>query len=893
MVTVFRRNWWLESAPTNADLEVRAFTECQITLNNSPVGVAPRPEGNWKKPTAYDVAGLLRAGTNEISVAVANSNGPPALWLSLRSGQWVLNSDQTWQSSLCGAVWQPARPASARMIFGKGNRLAGGERCLESFMKRLPILLLFAGLSFGILCLAQYLWRRSNALGSSSKAVLSKRHATMLIVLVGGLWIILFMHNRKLLPAFNGFDVNGHLGYIEYIRQRHALPLANEGWEMHQPPLYYLLCASILSVFHLATTSDDGIAALRLFGLVLGLIQIGLVFASLRVIFPNDAPKQVVGLILAAFMPVHLYQYQYVTNEILGATLATASLYCCLRILNSERPPVGLYGALGLCLGAALLTKITAMAVALVILAILIGHLLTQRERGFWIWIRTVGLTSLLCLAVSGWYYFRVWAHFGSIFVGIANNDRTSGFAWQADPGYGTAAYYGRFGWSLVSPLFSGLNGFADGLYSTLWGDGWCGGVAALSVRPPWNYDLMAAGYWLAVLPAVAIVAGLIAAGVSVIRRPQGVWLLLAGLGVTMGLALIYFPLKYPYYVGNTKAQYGLPAMMSLCAFGTWGMDILTRRWRRARVVLWIGLGTWAINSYASMWIQSGAPYTHIALTRMSVVREDLSTAVEGFQDILEVYPQNAGARLALAGTLEQMGRTKEALQQYEFAWRDHPHDPDCVAAMARALAQQGQTGEAIKLVQQLVQDAPDRPDIFPLLGRAFTQQKQLDRAVAAYEEALRVTPGDPDVHHDLGKLNLQLGRFGPAIDHLLLAVRLKPDYAEAHNDLGIALWRSGRIQEARESYEQALRHKPDYAGAHNNLGAILAQTGRLQEAIAHFEQALRIKPEDAEAHYNLGAALERSGQAGEAIAHYEQALRISPRMDKAQSRLTHLRTVP
>jgi len=842
MTTVFRRSWWLETVPTNAVLRVRAFGNGRIMLNDTLVGVAPRIGENWKKPMMYGVAGLLHVGTNEISVAVANRNGPPALWLSLRSGKWTLSSDETWQSSLCGAVWQPARLASMPMPIRKGNSLAMGERCAESFMNRLATLLLFAVFSLGIVCGVQYLWGRGNGPGASGTNDLSTNHATILMVLAAGLWIVLFAHNLSLLPVRKGFDVDGHLEYIDYIRQRHALPLANEGWAMHHPPLYYLFCASILSVCHLRTTTAAGVAALRVFGLALGVLQIGLVFASLRLVFPRDARKQVVGLILAAFMPVNLYMYHYVSNEILEATLVAASLYCCLRILNSDRVAVAWHVVLGLCLGAAFLTKITAFVVTPVILGAVVGRLLARRERNVRVWLRTVGLVCLLCTVVSGWHYFREWKRLGNTV--LAYYDRS--FSHWNDPGYGDTRLYAHFGQVLRAPFFSGFDSMADGFYSTLWGDGLCGGVANPESRPPWNYDLMTAGYWLAVLPSIAIGVGALAMLIDVILHRRGVWYLLGGVTLSMGIGLIWFVLKSPFY-SSAKSFYGLPAMLPLCAFGACGADVITRRWRLARIVLWTGLATWAMNSYASMWIQGRAPHTRVVLGWELTDKGDYGRAAEMLRDVLRVHPENIPARLALAETLEQMGHTEEALQHYDSAWRDNPRDPDCVIALARALARQGLYSEAIKHMQQVIQvtrDAPDRPDVFPLLALLFSQQKQFDKAIAAYEEALRVTPGDPHIHHHLGALDLQLGRYTPAVMHLLLAVRFKPDDAEAYNDLGAALWQAGRVEDARRCYEQAIRLKPDFAGAHYNLGGTLEQAGQFKEAITQYQEALRLNPD-------------------------------------------------
>jgi hypothetical protein len=50
---------------------------------------------------------------------------------------------------------------------------------------------------------------------------------------------------------------------------------------------------------------------------------------------------------------MHLYLAHYVTNEMLAAALATATLYLCLRLLKSDTPRVSQFAWLGLAMGAA------------------------------------------------------------------------------------------------------------------------------------------------------------------------------------------------------------------------------------------------------------------------------------------------------------------------------------------------------------------------------------------------------------------------------------------------------------------------------------------------------------------------------------------------------------
>ena len=52
------------------------------------------------------------------------------------------------------------------------------------------------------------------------------------------------MH-MPLVPETTGFDAQGHLDYIRYVLEQSAIPVANEGWQMYQPPLFYVLCAGV------------------------------------------------------------------------------------------------------------------------------------------------------------------------------------------------------------------------------------------------------------------------------------------------------------------------------------------------------------------------------------------------------------------------------------------------------------------------------------------------------------------------------------------------------------------------------------------------------------------------------------------------------------------------
>ena len=562
---VFRREFTVDSRPAVGQLSVRAAKRFQLRINSRPIDL--RAGRNWKAITVADVAGYLQAGTNTIEARVFNSNGPPALWLELNTGRMTLRSDATWEATLLDSAWRRAVPATVPRLPGPGNPMAGGEATLPALAAVWPLWLVLLGLAVVLWNFGRWGFNRLRPAPARASNPPRRWPIVLPLVLVAILWVVLFVHNTRLVPRSLGFDAGEHLDYIAYLQQHRELPSPDKGWEMFQPPLYYAISATALSSFGLTTSDDAAAIVLRLLTLGFGLAQLTLVFLSLRLLFPGQAGRPLVGLLLAAFLPMQLYLSHYVTNETLGATLVSATLYLSLRLLRAEKAGVMGYAGLGLCLGMALLTKVTGV---LLIPFLLIAMAVRRRAPGsapFTRWYFP-GVMLAVGLAVCGWYYLWIWLHFGKPLVG--NWDLITGFRWWQDSGYHTAADFTRFGRSLVQPPFSVFAGFADGIYSTLWGDGLCGGATAWVFRPPWNYDLMCAGYLLAILPTVLVLTGVAAAVGRFLRQPTANWFVLLGFSATVLGALIFMNLKVPSYA-QAKAFYGLCALMPLCAFGAVG----------------------------------------------------------------------------------------------------------------------------------------------------------------------------------------------------------------------------------------------------------------------------------------------------------------------------------
>src|SRR5262249_52971087 len=156
-------------------------------------------------------------------------------------------------------------------------------------------------------------------------------------------------------------------------------------------------------------------------------------------------------------------------------------------------------------------------------------------------------------------------------------------------------------------PLFSSVRSFGDGLYSTLWGDGLCSGSARTTFRPQWNYDLMNAGYLLAVVPSALFLVGVGVLIFRLVRKPDIEAFLYLSLVALYGAGIVLMTLRVASFA-QVKAFYALPALLPVCFLCVTGWDFLARRRALWSWMLTTAMVAWAITVYASLWIRPGNP---------------------------------------------------------------------------------------------------------------------------------------------------------------------------------------------------------------------------------------------------------------------------------------------
>ena len=684
LLAVFSREFELPAKPAAARLRVRMHRTGALSINGSAVRFASAEGQDWKRAHEGDVSEFLRAGRNTIQAWARADAGPPALWLALEGDGIRIVSDTSWSTSLMGAEDAPARLGREPMSrWARGQRDpvaldAHNPRPLDALRARAPALLALFALGGAVA--AAVAW------GLRGARRLSGRWTFGAWLVAAFVWVALFVNNRALHGAW-GFDVGGHHDYIRVILRDGHLPLADEGFQMYQPPLYYLLAAGLLKLAGFATIDQGAIELMRWLGCAAALLQAAFLLLALRELLPERP-----GLVLCAFafgvcLPVQLYLAQFITNENWVAALSSGALWWTIRMLRRGDSRAWEHAVLGGFLGLAMLAKFSALIPLALCTLVLFAQRWRAGRRSPREMVRLFGTTFAVVLAISGWHYARVAAHFGgNPFVG--NWDAATGYAWWQDPGYHVFEDYTRFGLALERPLQSAVASVPDALYSTLWGDGMIGGSGFGHVTPPWNLELMAAGYALALGPCLALLLGGLLAGIDFVRAPRAERLLtLAVLGATLFL-LLSLTLRLPYYA-QAKAFYGLSALAPLAFCFALGFDALVLRVRALAPVGVLWLAGWTLVAIATFFasaerlaedpmraVTQRDPGGWLAKASLAMTSGENEQAIEALRRALEVDPDQRQVGPVLVKLLRAAHRNEEALGAARAALRIDPYDP-------------------------------------------------------------------------------------------------------------------------------------------------------------------------------------------------------------------------
>lgn len=583
----YRKRFRVEHAPLTATLTIRALRVADVSIDGNRIPAVKSELARWKGTQVIELSGYLAPGMHEAIIRVFNEHGPAVLLASCATVG--LFTGQDWEASYDELLWTRAVAADKK----KTLELVGHfTSTYKAFLSLLPF---YVSIFLAVFFLTRNTSSSARRSGGIRKFLSSPSGIRWLLL---ALWAVLAINNILKVPAEIGMDIQGHYEYIEYVANTGRIPLATEGWEMFQSPLYYIISAMLWN-FPLSRWFDvtTAMLMLRIIPLLCGLLQVELSYRAARSVFPLRRDLQVWGTVIGGLLPMNLYISQVVGNEPLAGLLSASAVVMGFVLLTSEREviPERHFIFLGAALGLALLTKVTAILLVppAVILTIYVLH---KRRQSLRYTILRVSLVLGFVFVIAGWYYLRNWIELGRPFVG---NWESS--AWWQDPGYRTASDFLSFGRSLSYPIYSALQGFWDSLYSTLWLDGFIGAQGLYEFRPPWHYNFMLSGALLSLVPATGIILGILITIASPYHQEHHAQLFAVCCTGVYLAALLYMYISLPIF-SNAKATYALGLIPCYAILAVTGLDFLSRN-NLLRAIINALLACWAVAAYCSYFV--------------------------------------------------------------------------------------------------------------------------------------------------------------------------------------------------------------------------------------------------------------------------------------------------
>jgi Predicted membrane protein (DUF2142) len=407
-------------------------------------------------------------------------------------------------------------------------------------------------------------------------------------------------------PIFEAPDEIEHYRYLRSLAQSGMLPDPGGQFrgQYHQAPLYYVLLAPLkawlpdgdfalidgrLNPYYphlIAVPGNDNKAlylhsraeqfpytgsptalavhVLRLTSVALGLGTLLISAAIFALLWPDRPDRRLVATAVVACLPQFAYLSGSLNNDNLLFLLSTLSLYLVLR-QRRDGPSVRLAVWLGVCLGAALLTKLNAL-----FLVFPVGLAVLLDRRTWWPY---APLTLGVVAVVAGWWFVRNWALYGDptlirVLLSTWQAESIRGGALAFDVGlsrlpYTYQTFWARFGQGAVAVAASVTQLFEALTLVTLLGAS-LGTIRAWRRRSSaWQPAVIVAVYTLAWVASVVYYASTVWSG------NQGRYLLpgVAGWGAVIAFGLESFTPRRWRAALSVASAVGLAGVAFVCAF--------------------------------------------------------------------------------------------------------------------------------------------------------------------------------------------------------------------------------------------------------------------------------------------------------------------------------------
>jgi len=217
--------------------------------------------------------------------------------------------------------------------------------------------------------------------------------------------------------------------------------------------------------------------------------------------------------------------------------------------------------------------------------------------------------------------------------------------------------------------------------------------------------------------------------------------------------------------------------------------------------------------------------------------------------------PENASSPVARGKALAELGRWREAAENFQQALRETPDSPDARIGLGFAALHEGEIDEALTQFDRAAGVTGEGRQLLKL-GRiaALIQQEKLGQALANLKSLTREQEvQQPAAFLLLAELMLYAGETGQAVQYLQAGVSRFPGDARLYAALSRAWLAAGETGKSREAAEQALQQDQHTVEARLAEGELARIEGDGETAVKAFSAAIEQNPADDRGWFGMG----------------------------------------
>jgi tetratricopeptide (TPR) repeat protein len=218
--------------------------------------------------------------------------------------------------------------------------------------------------------------------------------------------------------------------------------------------------------------------------------------------------------------------------------------------------------------------------------------------------------------------------------------------------------------------------------------------------------------------------------------------------------------------------------------------------------------------------------------------KENLTKAIEEFQAILKIQPDDAYSSLWLARLYRFENRHTDAEKVLRDVLRRDPGNGPALEQLSQLLIDEGRSQEAVKILSDAA-GTSSSPEVYDLLGDAYAQAKDYPKSEEAYRKAVDEDPDDPAHLHGLAQALMEQNKYAEALEQFKKLSEVEPGTSENYLRMAQLYRRLGKFDQAESSLLRAKQLSPGSLEVLYNEALLYEDQGRYEDAVKVLSDAI------------------------------------------------------